>query len=198
VPGTLAVTGDPEADHLLNTDPLALMIGMLLDQQFPIEVAFVGPARLAERLGGSLDAGAIADMDPEEFAEIVRTKPALHRFPAAMAGRIQDLCRHVVEEYGGDASSIWRRVRRAETLAERLRAVPGFGPEKVRIFTAVLAKRFGRRPQGWEGVAGVFADDELRSVADLDSPEALLRLREKRRALKSAGPSGSDPAPASA
>ena len=133
MPGTLAVTGDPAADELLNTDPLALMIGMLLDQQFPIEVAFLGPARLAERLGGSLDARAIAEMDPDGFAEIVRTKPALHRFPAAMAGRIQELCRHVVDEYDGDAARIWRRVRHADTLAGRLRAVPGFGPEKVRI-----------------------------------------------------------------
>ena len=190
--GTLAVTGDAEADRLLNTDPLALMIGMLLDQQIAIELAFIGPARLAERLGGSLDAETIAVMAPDDFVEICRTKPALHRFPASMAKRIQDMCRHVVEHYDGDAAAIWRRVRRAEVVQERLSAVPGFGPEKVRIFTALLAKRFGRRPAGWEEVAGVFADDDLRSVADLDSPEALVALREKRRALKAAGRSKAD------
>jgi uncharacterized HhH-GPD family protein len=190
--GTLAVTGDAAADRLLNTDPLALMIGMLLDQQIAIELAFVGPARLAARLGGDLDAAAIAAMDAEEFAAICRTKPALHRFPAAMAGRIQEMCRHVVDHYDGDAAAIWRRVRRAEVVRERLAAVPGFGPEKVQIFTAVLAKRFDRRPTGWEEVAGVFADDELRSVADLDSPETLVALRERRRAMKAAGKSKTD------
>lgn len=190
--GTLAVTGDAEADRLLNTDPLALMIGMLLDQQIAIELAFVGPARLAARLGGGLDPAAIASMDAEEFADICRTKPALHRFPAAMAGRIQEMCRHIVDRYDGDAAAIWHRVRRAEVLQDRLAAVPGFGPEKVQIFTAVLAKRFGRRPSGWEEVAGVFADGELRSVADLDSPDALAALREKRRAMKAAGKTKTD------
>lgn len=190
--GTLAVTGDAEADRLVNTDPLALMIGMLLDQQIAIELAFIGPARLATRLGGDLDAAAIASMDAEEFAAICRTKPALHRFPAAMAGRIQEMCRHLVDHYDGDAAAIWRRVRRAEVVRERLAAVPGFGPEKVQIFTTVLAKRFDRRPTGWEEVAGVFADDELRSVADLDSPEALVALRERRRAMKAAGKSKTD------
>ena len=190
--GTLAVTGDAAADRLLNTDPLALLIAMLLDQQIAIELAFIGPSRLAERLGGRLDAARIAEMDPEEFVAIVRTKPALHRFPASMAGRIQAMCRHLVDEYDGDAGAVWRRVRTAETLRARLEAIPGFGPEKVRIFTAVLAKRFGRRPRGWEDVAGVFADDQLRSVADLDSPDALAELRERRRALKAAGRSKAD------
>jgi uncharacterized HhH-GPD family protein len=190
--GTLAVTGDPGADRLLNTDPLALMIGMLLDQQIAIELAFIGPARLAERMGGALDAHTIAAMPTGEFVELCRAKPALHRFPASMGERIQEMCAHLVRHYDGDAAAIWRRVRRAETLRDRLQAVPGFGPEKVRIFTALLAKRFGRQPAGWEDVAGVFADDELRSVADLDSPEALAALRERRRALKASGRSKSD------
>ena len=192
MPGTLAVTGDADADRLLNNDPLALMIGMLLDQQIAIELAFIGPARLADRLGGSLDAHTIATMPPDDFVEICRTKPALHRFPAAMGGRIQEMCRHLVEHYDGDAAAIWRRVRRADVLQERLAAVPGFGPEKVRIFTALLAKRFARRPSGWEQVAGPFSDDELRSVADIDSPEALVALREKRRAMKAAGRAKTD------
>lgn len=190
--GTLAVTGDASADRLLNNDPLALMIGMLLDQQIAIELAFVGPSRLAQRLGGSLDAHQIAAMDPEEFVEICRTKPALHRFPASMGGRIQEMCRHLVEHYEGDAAAIWRRVRVADVLRDRLAEVPGFGPEKVKIFTALLAKRFGRQPSGWETVAGVFADDDLRSVADLDSPEALIALRERRKAMKAAGKSKVD------
>lgn len=187
MPGTLVVTGDEVADRLVNHDPLALLIAMLLDQQISIELAFTGPARLAERLGGRLDAATIAGLDEDRFAELARTKPAIHRFPAAMAKRIQEMCRHVVAEYDGDAGAIWRRVRRAEVLERRLRAIPGFGPEKVAIFTAVLAKRFGRRPAGWEEVAGPFATDDLRSVADLDSLEALAALRDKRRALKAAG-----------
>ncbi len=190
--GTLAVTGDASADRLLNNDPLALMIGMLLDQQIAIELAFIGPFRLAQRLGGALDAHTIASMDPDRFVDLCRTKPALHRFPAAMGGRIQEMCRHLVEQYDGDAAAIWRRVRRADVLRDRLSETPGFGPEKVKIFTALLAKRFDCRPNGWEGVAGVFADDELRSVADLDSPEALVALRERRRALKAAGKSKTD------
>ena len=190
--GTLAVTGNADADRLLNHDPLALMIAMLLDQQITIELAFRGPARLAERLGGEVDARVIASMAPDDFIEICRTKPALHRFPTSMAGRIQDMCRHVVDHYDGDAARIWRRVRRAETTRDRLLEVPGFGPEKVQIFIALLAKRFDLRPPGWEDAAGAFADGELRSVADIDSPEALLALREKRRALKAAGKSKTD------
>ena len=190
--GTLAVTGDAAADRLINNDPLALMIGMLLDQQISIELAFVGPSRLADRLGGGLDAHRIASMDPEDFVAIARAKPALHRFPAAMGGRIQEMCRHIVDEYNGDAAGIWRRVRTADTLAERLEAVPGFGPEKVKIFTAVLAKRFSKCPTGWEDVAGAFADNELRSVADLDSPEAVADFRAKRKAMKAAGKKKTD------
>lgn len=190
--GTLAVTGDRDADGLLNRDPLALMIGMLLDQQVAIEFAFLGPHRLAERLGGRLDAQVIASMPPEEFVELCRARPALHRFPAAMADRLQAMCRHLVDHYDGDAAAIWRRVRRADTLRDRLLAVPGFGPEKTRIFIALLAKRFGRRPTGWEDEAGVFSDAELRSVADLDSPEALVALRDRRRILKAEGRTKAD------
>ena len=190
--GTLVVTGDASADRLLNNDPLALMIGMLLDQQIAIELAFIGPYRLSQRLGGGLDAFAIASMDPERFVDLCRTKPALHRFPASMGGRIQEMCRHLVDRHDGDAASVWRRVRRADVLRDRLSEIPGFGPEKVKIFTALLAKRFDRRPTGWEDVAGVFADDELRSVADLGSPEALTALRARRRALKAAGKSKTD------
>ena len=184
--GTLWVTGNDEADALLNRDPLALLIGMLLDQQIAIELAFLGPHRLAERLGGSLDAREIADMEPDKFLAIVATKPALHRFPKSMGGRLQALCEHIVDNYDGDAGAIWRGVRSAEVMRDRLLALPGYGDEKVKIFVALLAKRFGKRPAGWEDIAGDFADELPRSVADLHSAEALAALRERRADLTAA------------
>ena len=189
--GSLAVTGDPAADHLLNTDPLALLVGMLLDQQVPMEWAFRGPATLVNRLGG-LDAGTVADMDPEAFLEACRTKPAIHRFPRSMAGRIQDLCRHLVDHHGGDAADIWRGASDGADLSRRLRALPGYGAEKTMIFVAVLAKRMGVAPEGWEVAAGPFADDVPRSVADIDSPEALATVRAWKKAQKAAGKSKQD------
>jgi len=189
--GSLAVTGDPAADHLLNTDPLALLIGMLLDQQVPMEWAFRGPATLVNRLGG-LDAGAVADMDPEAFLEACRAKPAIHRFPRSMAGRIQDLCRHLVDHHGGDAADIWRGASDGADLSRRLRALPGYGAEKTMIFVAILAKRMGVAPEGWEAAAGPFADDVPRSVADIDSPEALATVRAWKKAQKAAGKSKQD------
>ena len=189
--GSLAVTGDPAADHLLNTDPLALLIGMLLDQQVPMEWAFRGPATLVNRLGG-LDAGAVADMDPEAFLEACRAKPAIHRFPRSMAGRIQDLCRHLVDHHGGDAADIWRGASDGADLSRRLRALPGYGAEKTMIFVAILAKRMGVAPEGWEAAAGPFADDKPRSVADIDSPEALATVRAWKKAQKAAGKSKQD------
>ena len=189
--GSLAVTGDPAADHLLNTDPLALLIGMLLDQQVPMEWAFRGPATLVNRLGG-LDAGAVADMDPEAFLEACRAKPAIHRFPRSMAGRIQDLCRHLVDHHGGDAADIWRGASDGADLSRRLRALPGYGAEKTMIFVAILAKRIGVAPEGWEAAAGPFADDVPRSVADIDSPEALATVRAWKKAQKAAGKSKQD------
>ena len=189
--GSLAVTGDPAADHLLNTDPLALLVGMLLDQQVPMEWAFRGPATLVNRLGG-LDAGAVADMDPEAFLEACQAKPAIHRFPRSMAGRIQDLCRHLVDHHGGDAADIWRGASDGADLSRRLRALPGYGAEKTMIFVAILAKRMGVAPEGWEAAAGPFADDEPRSVADIDSPEALATVRAWKKAQKAAGKSKQD------
>lgn len=180
--GTLVVSGDPDADRLINTDPLALMIAMLLDQQIPIEWAFSSPLRLARRLGGSLDAAEIAAMDPEELVDVAAEKPAIHRFPAMMARRIHQLCEHLVDEYQGNAGFIWADADDAEVLYERLLGVPGYGPAKSQILIAVLGKRFGCRPDRWEAVAGVFATEDLRSVADLGDPEALARLRAKRRA----------------
>ena len=183
--GTLVVTGDPTADRLLNTNPLALMIGMLLDQQVPIEWAFAAPLRLAQRLNGTLDATQIAAMDPEELAAIAAQKPAVHRFPAMMGRRIHKLCEHLVDEYDGDPESLWADVPDAEVLYKRLLELPGYGPVKAKIFMSILAKRFGYQPSGWEGIAGVFSSEDLRSVADLGDPGALGRLRQKRRAQKS-------------
>ena len=189
--GTLAVTGDPDADRLLNTDPLALVVGMLLDQQVPMEWAFRGPSTISGRLGG-LDAAAIAAMDPVDFETACRTKPAIHRFPQSMARRIQDLCQHVVDHYDGDAGRIWRGVRSGATLYDRLVALPGFGPEKSMIFTAVLAKRMGCAPAGWEDHAGPFADGQPRSVADIDGPDALTAVRAWKKAQKAAGKTKQD------
>ena len=183
--GTLFVTGEPVADELINTDPLALIIAMLLDQQIPIEWAFAGPARLQQRLAGCLDAFAIANYDPEEFAAVVAEKPALHRFPALMAGRIQRLSQHIYDHYDGDAAALWQRRTAANTF-ERLRAVPGFGDEKTKIFLAVLAKRFHYRPQGWEALAAPFSDEQPRSVADMGSETQRAAVRSWKKNQKAA------------
>jgi len=190
--GTLYITGDSEADQLLNTQPLALLIGMLLDQQIPMEWAFIGPARLSERLSQPLDAGRIAAMDPEEFADLVKMKPALHRFPGSMAARIQQLCQHLVDDYDGDAEAVWRGIRRGDVLFQRLVALPGYGEEKARIFVAILAKRFGKRPAGWEDAAGPFADATPRSVADIHSEKSLATVREWKKRQKAMGRTKAD------
>jgi uncharacterized HhH-GPD family protein len=188
----IPITGDADADRLLDREPLALLIGMLLDQQVPMEWAFRGPATLAERLGG-LDAAAIAAMPQEEFVAVCTEKPAIHRFPGSMGKRIHELCVVVAEEYSNDAARIWRRVGSAEELRRRLRALPGYGEEKTKIFIAILAKRLGVEPAGWEEVAAPFSDDEPRSVADVASPETLLAVRDWKKMMKAAKRAKSDP-----
>jgi len=188
---TLPVTGEPDADHLLASDPLALLLGMLLDQQVPMEWAFKAPSLLRDRLGG-LDAVAIAAMSEAEVEATFRAKPALHRYPGSMAKRAHALCVHVVEAYGGDAAAIWTTADSASELLARLRALPGFGDEKSRIFLAVLGKRFAAAPDGWQEVAEPFGDDAPRSVADVDSPETLQRVREWKKAQKAKGKTKSD------
>jgi uncharacterized HhH-GPD family protein len=175
----IPVTGDTEADRFLVDDPLALLVGMLLDQQVPMEWAFKGPLTLRDRLGtgGRLDAGAIAAMDPEEFEGVFRAKPALHRFPGAMGKRTHALCRHIVDEYDGDAAAVWTTATTGEELLQRLRALPGYGDEKAKIFLAILGKRLHVAPPGWEEAAAPFSDSTPRSVADIDSPESLQRVR---------------------
>lgn len=183
--GTLYITGDADVDGLLNTDGLALTIGMLLDQQVPMEWAFRGPATLRDRLG-HLDATRIAAMDPEDLVAVFCEKPALHRYPATMARRTHELCSYLVEHHGGDATQVWKGVRSGDALYARVRALPGFGDEKTRIFLALLAKRMGVAPPGWEEAAGVFADDTPRSVADIHSPASLERVRTWKKAMKAA------------
>ena len=179
----IPVTGDPAADELLTAEPLALLIGMLLDQQVPMEWAFVAPYRLRERIGG-LDAEKIAAMPPDDLKAVFAAKPALHRYPGSMATRTHALCTTIVEEYGGDPERIWKDAKSGDELLARLRALPGFGEEKSKIFLALLGKRLGVAPEGWEKAAKPFSDKTKRSVADIDSPEALAKVREWKRAQK--------------
>lgn len=182
----LPLTGDREADTLLEEDPLALLIGMLLDQQVPMEKAFRGPYDLKERMGGRLDAAEIASFDAEELAALFKGPPALHRYPGSMAGRTQDMCRALVESYDGDAASVWTSATTGQGLFANLKALPGFGEQKARIFTALLAKRMGVTPPGWEDVAGPYGQMGHFSVADIDGPEALAAVREHKKAMKAA------------
>ena len=183
---TLPLTGDPAADRLLEDDPLALLIGMLLDQQVPMEKAFRGPYDLKERMAGRLDAGEIASMDADELAVLFKGPPALHRYPASMAGRTQELCRALVERFDGDAASVWTSAATGTELFANLKGLPGFGEAKAKIFTALLAKRLGVTPPGWEDVAGPYAQVGHYSVADVDGPEALALVREHKKAMKAA------------
>ena len=179
------ITGKPEMDGLLRTDPLALVIGMLLDQQIPMEWAFAGPYKLQERLG-HLDCRQIAAMDVEEFVAVFCEFPALHRFPGSMGKRTHELCRHIADVYGGDAAKIWKGARPAVEVFARVRALPGYGEEKAQILMAILAKRFGKKPVGWEEVAGRFADATPRSVADIRDAVSLANVRAFKKEMKAA------------
>ncbi len=184
---TLYLTGDPAADGLLERDPFALLIGMVLDQQVPLERAFGAPAALHERLGGRLDAHQLSAMAPEELAAAFSAKPALHRFPAAMAERVQRLAQVILQDYGGDAAAVYETAPSGEELLARARALPGFGQQKAQIFVAFCGKRLGVRPAGWEVAAGAFATPgSYASIADIDSPEAVAKVRAHKRALKTA------------
>jgi len=184
----LFLAQEPAADEMLDADPLALLVAMLLDQQIPLEKAFVGPYRLAERLGVTrLDAAAVAEHDPEEFKRLFATVPAIHRFPGSMAERTQKLCRAIAERYDGDASSVWTGACDGADLVRRLGELPGFGTQKAQIFTALLGKQFGVRPEGWREAAGVYGPDgSLRSVADIVDAESLVKVREYKKQMKAA------------
>jgi uncharacterized HhH-GPD family protein len=179
------ITGDDAADQLLTDSPFALLVGMMLDQQYPMEHAFAGPQKVISRFG-SFDAEKIAAADPEEFAALCSTTPAIHRFPGSMATRLQELARIVVEEYGGHADRIWTEAADAKDLAKRLQALPGFGAQKVKIFVALLAKQRDVRLDGWERVAGDYALDGYRSVADVVDPVSLQKVRDYKKAKKAA------------
>ncbi|MEO6703931.1 MAG: HhH-GPD-type base excision DNA repair protein, partial [Jatrophihabitantaceae bacterium] len=166
---TLHLATTPEANQFLATDPLGLLVGMLLDQQIPMEKAFTSPQVLAGRMGTqTLDARAIAEHDPDGFEALFRQVPALHRFPAAMAKRVQELCRALVEQYDGDAEQVWRTATNGKELVTRITGLPGFGDQKARIFTALLGKQFDVQPTGWRAAAGSYGDKgSYRSVADV-------------------------------
>lgn len=171
-------TDDPAANALLETDPLALLIGLVLDQQVKMEKAFAGPYELKRRLGG-LDVRRIASMDPDKLSAVFRERPALHRFPGSMASRVQALCQAIVNDYAGDAGSVWRDARDGDDLAARIKKLPGFGDMKVKILVAILAKKFDIKPQGWEKHAA-----NWHTVADVDSVETMAKAREVKRAMK--------------
>lgn len=183
--GTLYITGDKAADALLNRDGTALLIGMLLDQQAQMEWAFRGPATLRTRLG-RLDARRIATMDVDDFVTVCCAKPAIHRFPAVMGRRIHALCVELTARYRGAGANVWSDVTDGAELYRRLRALPGFGDEKAKIFVAVLGKRMGVCPPGWREAAGKFGDDVPRSVADISSAETLAVVREWKKAQRAA------------
>ncbi len=181
---TLWLTDDDEANAVLSQDPLALLIGMLLDQQIPMEKAFRGPYDLQQRVG-RLDAAALAGRD--DLEEVFRQVPAIHRFPGSMAGRVRDLCAYLVEHHEGTAQHVWEGVATGEELLTRLKALPGFGDQKARIFLALLGKQQGVRPKGWREAAGPYGEKgALKSVADVTSKQTLLQVRAWKQEQKAA------------
>ena len=189
---TLQIAQVPEADRLLSTDPLALLLGMLYDQQFPMERAFAGPYVLAARIGvTSLDATALAALDFDTLTQAMSTTPVVHRYPKAMAERTQAVCRILVEKYDGSASALWETADSGAELLKRLTALPGFGKQKAQIFVALLGKQLGVRPAGWEAAAGAYAEaGSFRSVADVTGPEALEKVRAFKKEQKAAAKAG--------
>lgn len=184
---TFSLPIDAEANALLDRDPLALLIAMLLDQQVPLERAFAAPYGLVQRLGHDLDARELAAYDPDALEEVFARKPALHRYPKAMARRVQELCRVVAERYDGDAGRVWSEARTGEELRARVGDLPGFGEQKARIFVALLGKALGVRPEGWREAAGPYGEEgSYRSVADVVDEESLGRVRAFKQQAKAA------------
>ncbi|MEU6113748.1 HhH-GPD-type base excision DNA repair protein [Streptomyces sp. NPDC047117] len=184
----MRVAQQEEADELLGRSPLAALVGMLLDQQVPMEWAFTGPYTIARRMNGDdLDAHAIAAQNPEAFEELLARKPAVHRYPRSMAKRVQQLCQYLVEHYDGDAEAVWRDAGTGAELLKRLNDLPGFGKQKAQIFLALLGKQFGVRPEGWREAAGAYGEeDSRRSVADITGPESLAEVRAYKQEMKRA------------
>ena len=184
----LTIAQDPDADKILSENPFALLTGMLLDQQYPMEHAFRGPAKILGRFG-TLDPAAIAEAEPESFADLCSTPPAIHRYGRSMAGRVQELARYVVEEYDGDASRLWTEAKSGADLMKRLKALPGYGEQKAKIFTALLAKQLDVKPRGWTTVVGDYGKKGYRSVADVVDAESLGKVRAFKKAKKAAAAS---------
>ncbi|RNM16052.1 HhH-GPD-type base excision DNA repair protein [Nocardioides pocheonensis] len=182
---TLHLTGDETADRVLSEDPFALLLGMLLDQQYPMEHAFRGPAKILDRFG-TLDPAKVAAADPEEFAALCATPPAVHRFPGSMATRIQAVAAAVVDTYDGDTARLWTEAATGADLVARVMALPGFGKQKAQIFTALLAKQLGVRPEGWERAVGDYSLEGHRSVADVVDESSLARVRAFKKEKKAA------------
>jgi uncharacterized HhH-GPD family protein len=181
---SLQITQDEGADEVLSTNAFALLAGMLLDQQFPMERAFAGPATILDRFG-TLDPATIADAPAEEFAEICTGPPAVHRYPSAMAARLQALARRIADDYGGDAASLWSTAASGQELLRRVRELPGFGPQKAQIFVALLGKQLDVHPPGWEQAAGVYSEaGSYRSVADVRDSASLDKVRAFKREQK--------------
>ncbi|MGW6511484.1 HhH-GPD-type base excision DNA repair protein [Streptomyces niveus] len=185
---TIRIAQQAEADELLGRSPLAALVGMLLDQQVPMEWAFSGPYTIAVRMGGDdLDAHAIAAYDPEAFAALLSEKPAVHRYPGSMAKRVQQLCQFLVAHYDGDAAGVWREVATGAELLKRLTELPGYGKQKSQIFLALLGKQYGVRPEGWRAAAGAYGDEgSYRSAADITGPETLAKVRAHKQEAKAA------------
>ncbi|WP_295014369.1 HhH-GPD-type base excision DNA repair protein [uncultured Microbacterium sp.] len=189
---TLHITGDSAADALLTDNPLALLVGMLLDQQVAMETAFAGPLKIAERTGAT-DAAAIAHYDPDEFLAAFKESPSVHRYPGSMAARVQSLSRVLVDDWGGDAAALWTRPDAAGNAPDgaevfrRLKSLPGFGEQKAKIFLALLGKQYGFTGAGWREASAPYGEDgSFRSVADIVSPESLAKVREHKKAMKAA------------
>lgn len=181
----VTIAQDPDADAVLAKDPFALLTGMLLDQQYPMEHAFRGPHKILGRFG-TLDPASIADANPEDFAALCSTPPAIHRYGKSMAGRVQQLARVIVDEYDGDASRVWSEAKSGADLMKRLQSLPGYGEQKAKIFTALLAKQFDVKPRGWTTVVGDYGKKGYRSVADVVDAESLAKVREFKKLKKAA------------
>jgi uncharacterized HhH-GPD family protein len=181
----IQITGDAHADDVLTDDPFALLVGMMLDQQYPMEHAFRGPAKVLDRFG-SIEPAAIAAADPEEFKALCSTPPAIHRFPGSMAARLQELAVLVEERYDGNAERLWTEATSGADLLKRLMELPGFGKQKAQIFAALLAKQLDVRPEGWELAVGDYALPGYRSVADVVDPASLQKVRAYKQEKKAA------------
>ena len=186
-PTELWITGDPDADHLLSTNGNALLIGMVLDQQVPMEKAFSGPQVIATRMGGTFDVAAIAALDVDDFVAVCAERPAVHRFPGSMGKRVHEVARRLVEEHDGDAVNLWSAAADGAALKAAIAGLPGFGDQKASIMVALLGKRWGVQPDGWREAAGAYGNEgEFRSVADVVDAESLQKVRTFKKQAKAA------------